>query len=175
MDKIESAESLAPEFQQPTELIDKAATTKERVQHGVKKMAEQARTQTAVAVEKQKTTVANQVGGLASVLHKTAEQLNEQQQASLASYAQGFATRLDDMAGALHDRSLSSLLEQTQDFARRQPGLFLAGTVIAGLVLARFLKSSTHHEGSANEYSNRTPSLTDTYPPFRHEGDSYER
>ena len=46
------------------------------------------------------------------------------------------------MTGYLRERDLEGLLEDVEQFARRRPEVFLAGTFLAGLLLARFLKSS---------------------------------
>lgn len=127
--------------------------TGEQVKEGVKKMAEQARTKTTDAIEKQKNSMADQVGGFAAVLHNTADELNDRQQTSLAHHTHGMASRLDDLAGALHGQNIGDLLDQIQDFAKRRPGLFIGGTVVAGFLLARFLKSSGSHGHDNTQYS----------------------
>jgi hypothetical protein len=43
----------------------------------------------------------------------------------------------------LRDNDLRGFVRDTETFARRRPEVFLGGTLIAGLMLARFLKASS--------------------------------
>jgi hypothetical protein len=42
----------------------------------------------------------------------------------------------------VRERSLEDLMCMVDDFARRQPAAFFGGSVVAGFLLSRFLKSS---------------------------------
>jgi hypothetical protein len=72
---------------------------------------------------------------------------------------------LDSVATVLRDQDPRSIVRAVEGFARRQPALFVAGSVAAGFALARFLKSSSpgpESEGgraSASEYqpAHETP------------------
>jgi hypothetical protein len=44
-------------------------------------------------------------------------------------------------------------MSEAERFARRRPELFLAGSVLAGLALARFLKSSSRRSHSSDDGS----------------------
>lgn len=153
---------------------DKVQDAKEQMQHKAKEMVEKARHQTTETVENKKHVVADQVGGLASILHNTADQLGEQQQESLARYAHSFAGSLDHMAGVIRDKDIGTLFGHVQDFARRQPALFIGGAVVAGFLLARFLKSSDKRNHPDSGHSANYPPQSGTYSSYQEKGGRYE-
>jgi hypothetical protein len=46
----------------------------------------------------------------------------------------------------LRQRSVRELVDETNDFARREPALFFAGAIVAGIALSRFLRSSEERQ-----------------------------
>jgi hypothetical protein len=46
------------------------------------------------------------------------------------------------VSSTVRDQSIDDILEMGLDFARSRPGTFLAGSVVVGFALARFLKAS---------------------------------
>ena len=56
-----------------------------------------------------------------------------------------------NLATRLREGSIDELVDDTRALARRNPGLFIAGGLVAGFVLARFVKAS----------SRRAPTLTE--------------
>jgi len=69
-----------------------------------------------------------------------------------ARYVQELAGGLDRAADELGRRDLGQLANTVMDFARRQPATFVAGTVLTGFVLARFLKSSAESAMQENSW-----------------------
>jgi len=90
----------------------------------------------------QRNAAASEIGGMAEALHRTAQQLNEREQSTTASYVDRAAGALDRMVDTLREGDLRSMMRQTENFARRNPGVFFGGSVLVGLMLSRFLKSS---------------------------------
>jgi hypothetical protein len=124
-----------------------AATAKSQT----KRVAEQARDQVESLVVRQKDGVASRLDGVAAALRHTALTLEEGNlDAELGRYAARAARQVDRLSSYLRDADLRDLARDTADFARRRPELFLGGTFLAGLALARFLKSSgrEHHPSS---------------------------
>jgi hypothetical protein len=113
-----------------------------------KQVASQARDQVQQIVTQQKDQVAERLGGLAGVLHDTANRLREDERSGpFGGYADQVANQVDRLSTYLRDNDLSGFVRDTESFARRRPDLFLGGTFLAGLMLARFLKASSPEEG----------------------------
>lgn len=93
--------------------------------------------------EEQKETAVSQVDNVANAIRSTASQLEGQGQGQVARYVGMLADQLESLSGRLRDKDLDSLITDTQNLARRSPGTFLVGSVVAGFLLARFLKSSS--------------------------------
>jgi len=89
----------------------------------------------------QKNSGAQQMTGFANAAHTAADSL-QADNPGVAGLVHEAADGLERVASDLRGRDVSSIYESMQDFARRQPVAFLVGSVAAGAVLARFLKSS---------------------------------
>jgi hypothetical protein len=130
----------------------------ERVREETGRVAGQAKQQAQTFVSQQKDLVADRVTDVADVLRETVGQLDERVPGAIANYAHQAIDRLDDAASYLREQDLNSLIADAEDFARRQPLLFLAGSMAVGFALARFLKSSAQHRdqygygGQGDEY-----------------------
>lgn len=115
-----------------------------------KDMAGRAKEQGQSMLERQKDSAAGQVDSAANAFRTTAEQLQGQGQPQAGRYVSMFAEQLESLGGQLRDKNMDTLIRDAEDLGRRSPGVFLAGSVVAGFVLARFLKSSaTHRHGQA--------------------------
>lgn len=71
----------------------------------------------------------------------------------MSEYAERAVGSLDSFANALREQDVRSLVSHVEDFARRQPVLFLAGSVALGFAAARFLKSSAQGDGGDGQGS----------------------
>lgn len=123
--------------QQATELVREQAS----------RAAGQAQHQAQTFLSQQKDVAADHIEGVVKVLHDTVDQLRERSPGAVTEYAERAVGSLDSVAAALREQDVRSLIGQVEDFARRQPVLFLAGSVAVGFALARFLKSSTRNGG----------------------------
>lgn len=166
----------------------KAQEIGERIQHEAQRLTQQAKDQGQAMFQEQKFAMAEQVSGLASALHNTAEHLKTQDQKAMAQYTQQAAEGLQRFSQTLKDRDLGSLVSQVENFARHQPGAFIGSAALLGFMAARFLKSSAErrsypsHTPSASAYRD-TPSssayrplpTTQTSPPQRTMPSTVER
>lgn len=132
----------------------KAQEIGDRVQHEAQRLTQQAKEQGQAMFQDQKYAMAEQVSGLASALHNTAEHLKTQDQRAMAQYTQQAAEGLQRFSQTLKDRDLNSLMGQVEDFARHQPGAFIGSAALLGFMAARFLKSSAERRS----YPSHTPS-----------------
>ena len=110
-----------------------------------RRLADEAQRRGAALFEGQRQAAAEEIGGMAGALRKAAHQLDAERRPSTASLAGRAADSLDRLATGLRERDLRALAGQAEGYARQHPGLFFAGSVAAGLLLARFLKSSAEH------------------------------
>lgn len=140
------------------------------------KMAGQARDQVQELVERQKDQAAERLGGLAGALREAANKLQEGDQgANFGQYADRAAEQVERLSGYLRDSDLRGFVRDTESFARRRPEVFLGGTLLAGLMLARFLKSSAPERPDRGPYSAgyraSLPQDRSTYAPQRRNPD----
>lgn len=113
-----------------------------------KDMADQARDHVQTLVGEQKGQAADRLHSLADALREAGRKLNEGQQAGdLGQYADRAAQQVERLSSYLRDRELRDFVRDAETFARRRPEVFLGGTLIAGLMLARFLKASSPETG----------------------------
>jgi hypothetical protein len=145
---------------------DQAKSLAHDAKEEVTNVAGQARDQVQGLVTQQKTRVADQLGSLAGVLRDTGNQLGQKlgdkpvDSLDLGGYAGKAADQVDRLSHYLRDRELGDVVRDAETFARRRPELFLGGTFIAGLLLARFLKAS----GDAENLETGAVRAGQTYP-----------
>lgn len=101
-------------------------------------------------IEQRKRSAAERVDGIAQALQRSGAQFSETEP-TLADLASRIADTVGNLATRLREGSIDDLVDDTRALARRNPGLFIAGGMVAGFVLARFVKASAH----------RAPTLTD--------------
>lgn len=134
-----------------------AHQARERVRHEAGRIGEEAKQRVRSFAEERKSVAADQVRGIADVLHQTSEGLREQRYGMVGDIADRAAQRLDDFAETMRDRDLDSMIADVGDFARRQPALFIGGAVALGFALSRFLKASSDRTADryGEEYRQR--------------------
>src|SRR5262245_19300479 len=128
---------------------------KEEAKEQVRNLAEEAKRETSRAasqagdyvsnlVTHQKDQAADRLGGVAGAIRDVGNRLQEDDKAAgFGQYAMRAADQVDRLSNYLRDRDLNTFFRDTETFARRHPDVFLGGTFLAGLLLARFLKSSS--------------------------------
>jgi hypothetical protein len=143
-----------------------------------KQVAGQARDQVQELVGRQKDQAAEKLGGLAGALREAGQKLQESDQGrDFSRYADQAAQQVEKLSTYLKDNDLRGFVRDTETLARRRPEVFLGGTFLAGLMLARFLKASSpnqgYGDGGAQAWQGyQTPSYPSPYP--RTSGTSFE-
>jgi uncharacterized phage infection (PIP) family protein YhgE len=96
--------------------------------------------------EERKAAGADNMARLGNAVHGAADQLaRELPQA--AGFIHSAAETLQSASSSLRERSIEDMAAGFSNFARRQPAAALAGSLLAGFALARFLKSSSPRQG----------------------------
>ena len=118
------------------------------------KAAEQARDQMQELVGRQKDQAAQRLGTVAEALREAGRKLQEGDGGeNFALYTDRAAQQVERLSRYLRDKELRDFVRDTETFARRRPEVFLGGTFLAGLMLARFLKSSAPERVDRGPYS----------------------
>jgi hypothetical protein len=102
----------------------------------------------AAQLSSQKDRGVDAINSVAGAVRSSTERLREQQHDTLAGYVEQAANQIESWSRRLRDRSIDELLTDVQRFARRQPAIFIGSAFAAGLVAARFLKSSPPRTGT---------------------------
>jgi hypothetical protein len=126
---------------------------------------EEARRQGKSRVSTEKNRAAEQAGKLSDALGEASARLRDEGEPSLARYTDQLASSISGLAEKFRERSVDDLLRDTRDLARREPALFLAGSVALGFAISRFFKASTQPDHHANEEWNyNAPARSEEMP-----------
>jgi hypothetical protein len=99
-------------------------------------------------LEQRKRSAADRVEEIAQALERTGAQFSENEP-TLADLAARLASTVGNLATRLREGSFDDLADDTRAFARRNPGLFIAGGLLAGFAFARFVKASAQRADEA--------------------------
>jgi hypothetical protein len=113
------------------------------------RVAAQAREQAGQLAARATEQTAQRLNSLATALRQAGQQLETDDAAGFGRYAGIAADQVEKASGYLEGKDLGQLVRDTQTFARRHPDLFLGGAFVAGVMLARFIKSSAPETGSS--------------------------
>jgi hypothetical protein len=135
-------------------------------------MAGQARDHVQNLVGERKDRAAEQLGSFAGSLRDAALKLEDGDggATALGRYAQTAADQVERVSQYLRDRDLNTFVRDAETFARRHPDVFLGGTFIAGLILARFFKASERRHQDELVQDWQTASYGET--PYGYAGGS---
>jgi hypothetical protein len=113
-------------------------------------------------LEQRKRSAAQRVEELAQAIERTGAQFSDNEP-TLADLANRLAASVGNLATRLREGSFDDLLDDTRALARRNPGLFIAGGIAAGFVIARFAKASASRidEAASMPDDDDAPTLTE--------------
>lgn len=132
---------------QPTgEVVAEAKSKVDEMAGEVKQQAgaaiDDVKRQATDAANERKEGVAERLHGVASALRDSGQQFEKHQESAVAEYVHTAADQVDQFAGYLETRDVGEIWKGVQEMARRQPELFIVGSLAAGFFLGRFLKST---------------------------------
>ena len=99
-------------------------------------------TETRTQVEDQSRTQRDRLVETIRTFSDDLDGMAEQRSGLASDAAREVANRVRSFGQQLDGREPTELLDDLRSFARRRPGTFLAGSVIAGVVVGRFLRGS---------------------------------
>lgn len=139
-DAVSQAQETANEVVNQTEAA--VADVAEKARMKAAEIAEEARQKAESTAAQRKSQAAAQIGGIANTLRHTGAELRSQNNETFAHYADMAAGEVEQVSDYLHTHDVGELVAEVGRFAGRQPELFIAGSLAAGFLLGRFLKSS---------------------------------
>jgi len=80
---------------------------------------------------------------VAAAVDRTAEQLEGDGDNAISGFGHSVASLMRQLAGGLRERDVEDFARELAALARRNPGVFLAGSVALGFGIARFFKART--------------------------------
>ncbi|MFN2572335.1 MAG: hypothetical protein ABR537_12125 [Gemmatimonadales bacterium] len=86
--------------------------------------------------------VTEQLSAVARAIESAADTLEQKDQSGLSNRVKQYVQKAEDASRYLQNKSPRELKDDLEGFARKRPAWFLGGVFVAGLLAARFLKSS---------------------------------
>lgn len=138
---------------------DKAGQALDQAKDKATEVTDQAQERAKSMLDHQKVRAADGLGSVADALRQTGQHLGEENQ-QMGHFAEKAADTVENLSHQLRDKNVDELFHAAESFARREPQLFLGGALVAGVLLARFLKSSR----PVQDFSNKGTMPVQTRP-----------
>ena len=91
---------------------------------------------------------------VAAAVERTADELEGDGDGAISGFGRSVASLTRQLAGGLRERDIEEFARELGSLARRNPGVFLAGSVALGFGIARFFKAHTPSPGSQSASFN---------------------
>jgi hypothetical protein len=151
-----------PQGEDPRSLREQATRSREHAQQAIHEGTEQAKQQLGAigeqlrergehVVEEQRHMAAEKLHHCGAALRQAGQKLHEDNDHTIAGYCDTMARQLDKAADYVESHDIRACARDIQDLARRQPELVIGGALLAGLVIARFLKAASDTGSSIAE------------------------
>lgn len=131
------------EQQMKDKLSEVAQAAKEQASAAAEPLKEKARN----TVEEQKERGATRMDQVAQAVHGAADEISKEMPQA-AKYIHAGAGQLERASRTLRENNVDDLLQMANRWAHDRPVAFIGGSVAAGFVLARFLRSSAPDSSS---------------------------
>lgn len=126
----------------PPTFKEQAADLGRKATEGARQVATTAQSQAQSRLERGKADAAVTLTSVATSLLNSGIQLRDEQQEMAGEYVERAARQIERAAHYVQNADLREMVDQVEDFARRRPAVFIGSAFVAGLLAARFLKSS---------------------------------
>ncbi|HZI26826.1 MAG TPA: hypothetical protein VFD64_01650 [Gemmatimonadaceae bacterium] len=143
----------------PPALKQQAADLGRKATEGAREVATQVQSEARNRVERGKQEAATTLSSVASTLLQSGMQLRDDEQNMAGEYVERAARQIERAANYVQNADLRQVVDEVEHFARRRPALFVGSAFAAGLLAARFLKSSRttqlRSEENTQQYMDR--------------------
>lgn len=149
-----------------------AETAKDEILHRAETVKEDVRAK----VEDGKSAAAHSLETFATAVRRAGDELQGQDQTTTARLVSEAANGLEGFSRLLNEKSIDGVVDSVRSFAKANPTAFIAGSVLAGIALGRFIRSSSHHtangaRSATDDRWNGSSDDTRSFDPSR--GDRY--
>ena len=128
---------------QPPTLKEQAADLGRQAGRGARQVATEAQVQAESRIDRGRHEAAVTLASVATRLRESGSQLRGSDEQDFAGeYVQRAAEQIERAAKYVQNADLREVVDQVEDFARRRPAVFIGTAFAAGILAARFLKSS---------------------------------
>ncbi len=110
---------------------------------------------------------ASGLDAVADAADAAAENLDEHDQQGLSRYVTEIADSVASLANSLRHKSVDELVHDVEAIARKNPTLFIAGSLAIGLGVGRFARASAKGQNVGERHerdAHSTPNFDDVYP-----------
>jgi hypothetical protein len=125
-------------------------TTTEQTQHAAG-LAAAARAKGVEQVESAKGRLADGADRVASGVERTADDLEGDGDGAVSGFGRSVASLMRQLAGGLRERDVEEFASELGALARRNPAVFLAGSVALGFGVARFFKARAPQRNTSSD------------------------
>jgi hypothetical protein len=127
------------------------SSTARQVKQSAKEAVGKVKEQASSAVGQQQDVAAKGLESVSQAFRQSAEGLNDSSVPAIGKILENAADSIEGLAESIREGDFRGVIDGVEDWARRHPAIFLGGTLVAGLLLARFLKSSRERELDADD------------------------
>jgi hypothetical protein len=117
--------------------------TAEQVKQKTGEVAQQVGQEAKSLVSTRKGEAATLLRSVADAFRQTSMDLESNDQGTVAQYGNQLAAQVERLSNYLENNDTDRLIMDVESWARRRPELFLGGAFAAGLLIGRFLRSSS--------------------------------
>lgn len=128
-------------------------TLKEDASATLKSATQNVQQQAKQKIDSQRDTAAEQIQAVEHAIKAAADDLREHDNFGLSQYVTEIADGVGSFARNLKQKSVDELVHDVEAIARRNPTLFIAGSIAVGLGIARFAKSSSQRRHTSDSRS----------------------
>ncbi|WP_198327603.1 hypothetical protein [Mesorhizobium sp. WSM1497] len=137
--KDEVADRLQQEKQSAAEALHDA---RDEVARRTSDYASEAREALSERADEMQRDIGSSAAALGGALRAASDHLADKEQSAAAKFMLDAAGGLERLSSSLKEKPFGQVLEEVQSFGRQNPGVLLAGSVLAGLALGRFMKAA---------------------------------
>jgi len=119
-----------------------AAAAVQTVKQEAASFAESAKDKAIGQVEQKKQTATQTLSDFANAVRKASDELAQHDQSMAAGVVKQAADGLEGLSRSVSGKRPEELLDAVRDFGRSNPTAFIAGSVLLGLAIGRFARSS---------------------------------
>lgn len=148
----------------PPTLKEQAADLGRKATQGARDVAVQAQSQARTRIERGKQDAATTLSSVATSLLQSGMQLRDGREEVAGEYVERAARQIERAANYVQKADLREMVDQVEDFARRRPAMFIGSAFAAGLLAARFLKSSRTNAQRSGDQAAMQPYLDREVP-----------